>query len=124
MNNSVLLAGLRIVAGLSIGAWLTQYTTSDLVTQAAIEAEIKFNELLEAEKIKFSKEISTLTELKENLESTLISTETVIDSLNITISTRSEQLNQIKKEYDKQLSNVDGMSHNELTDFFSKRYPN
>jgi len=124
MKNSVLLAGLGIVAGLIIGAGLTWYTTSDLVTQAAIEAEIKFNELLEAEKIKFSKEISTLTELKENLESTLISTETVVDSLNITISTRSEQLNQIKKEYDKQLSNVDGMSHNELTDFFSKRYPN
>ena len=124
MKNSVVFAGLGIVAGLIIGSGLTWYTTNNLVTQAVIEAEIKFNELLEVEKSKFSKEISTLTELKKNLEFTLISTETIVDSLNTTISTRSKQLNQIKKEYDKQLSNIDGMSHNELTNFFTERYGN
>ena len=122
MKNSVIFAGLGIIIGLVVGVGLTWYTTSDLITQATVEAEIKFNELLESEKAKFSKEIGTLTKLKENLEHTLTSTETIVDSLNTTISTRSKELNQIKKKYAKQISSIDGMSHNELTNFFSNRY--
>jgi len=122
MKNSVIPAGLGVIMGLVVGIGLTWYMTSDLVTQATSEAEIKFNELLESEKTKFSEKIGTLTELKENLEYTLISTETIVDSLNTTISTRSKELNQIKKKYAEQISSIDGMSHNELTDFFSNRY--
>ena len=124
MKNSVIPAGLGVIMGLVVGIGLTWYMTSDLVTQATSEAEIKFNELLESEKTKFSEKIGTLTELKENLEYTLISTETIVDSLNTTISTRSKELNQIKKKYAEQISSIDGMSHNELTDFFTERYNN
>lgn len=124
MKNNVLLAGLGIVAGLIIGAGLTWYTTSDLVTQAAIEAEIKFNELLEAEKSKYQGKLDKITFVKNNLEHTLISTEVVIDSLNTTIDNRSKELNRIKRKYAQQLSNIDGMSHNELTNFFTERYGN
>lgn len=122
MKNSVVFVGLGIIMGLVAGAGLTWYMTSDLVTQAAAEAEIRFNELLESEKAKFSEEIGTLTELKENLEYTLISTETIVDSLNTTISTRNKEINQIKRKYAEQISSIDGMSHNELTNFFSNRY--
>jgi len=122
MKNSVVFVGLGIIMGLVAGAGLTWYMTSDLVTQATAEAEIRFNELLESEKAKFSEEIGTLTELKENLEYTLISTETIVDSLNTTISTRNKEINQIKRKYAEQISSIDGMSHNELTNFFSNRY--
>lgn len=124
MKNSVISMGLGIIVGLVVGIGLTWYMTSDLVTQATAEAEIRFNELLEAEKAKYSREIGTLTELKENLEYTLISTETVVDSLNTTISIRNNELDKIKEEYVKQMSDIDGMSHNELTDFFARRYGN
>ncbi len=124
MKNSVVFVGLGAIIGLVAGIGLTWYMTSDLVTQATAEAEIRFNELLESEKTKFSKEIGTLTELKENLEYTLTSTENVVDSLNTTISIRSKELNQIKKKYAKQISSIDSMSHNELTNFFSNRYKN
>ena len=124
MKNSVVFVGLGAIIGLVTGIGLTWYMTSDLVTQATAEAEIRFNELLESEKTKFSKEIGTLTELKENLEYTLTSTENVVDSLNTTISIRSKELNQIKKKYAKQISSIDSMSHNELTNFFSNRYKN
>lgn len=122
MKNSVVLVGLGIIMGLVVGVGLTWYMTSDLVTQATAEAEIRFNELLESEKAKFSEKMGTLTELKENLEYTLISTETIVDSLNTTISTRNKEINQIKRKYAEQISSIDGMSHNELTNFFSNRY--
>jgi len=122
MKNSVVSVGLGVIMGLVAGIGLTWYMTSDLVTQATTEAELRFNQLLEEEKAKFSEEIGAITELKENLEYTLISTETIVDSLNTTISTRSKELNQIKKKYAEQISSIDGMSHNELTNFFSNRY--
>ena len=122
MNNKVVLMGLGLVVGLFVGIGLTWYTTSNFTTQAIIEAEIKFNELLEVEKSKYSSKISSLERTKSNLEYTLVSTEMFIDSLNTTISNRGKELNQIKKKYNEKLSSIDGMSHNELTDFFSKRY--
>ncbi len=122
MNNKVVLMGLGLVVGLFVGIGLTWYTTSNFTTQAIIEAEIKFNELLEVEKSKYSSKISSLERTKSNLEYTLVSTEMFIDSLNTTISNRGKELNQIKKKYNEKLSSIDGMSHNELTNFFSKRY--
>lgn len=122
MKNNAVSIGLGIVIGLVVGIGLTWYLTSDFVDQAVIEAELKFNELLEQEKSKYSTQISSLERTKENLEYTLVSTEMVIDSLNTTINTRSKELNKIKRKYYEELSNIDGMSHNELTDFFAKRY--
>ena len=122
MKNNVVSIGLGIVIGLVVGIGLTWYLTNNFVDQAVIEAELKFNELLEQEKSKYSTQISSLERTKENLEYTLVSTEMVIDSLNTTINTRSKELNKIKRKYYEELSNIDGMSHNELTDFFAKRY--
>ncbi len=122
MKNNVASIGLGIVIGLVVGIGLTWYLTNDFVDQAVIKAELKFNELLEQEKSKYSTQISSLERTKENLEYTLVSTEMVIDSLNTTINTRSKELNKIKRKYYEELSNIDGMSHNELTDFFAKRY--
>ena len=124
MKNNVISIGLGIIIGLIIGVGLTWDMTNDLTTQAIIDAEIRFNELLEAEKSKYSEKIGTLTELKENLESTLTSTEIVVDSLNTTIGTRNKELDKIRKKYAKQISDIDGMSHNELTNFFTERYGN
>jgi predicted nucleic acid-binding Zn-ribbon protein len=124
MKNNVVSIGLGIIIGVVIGVGLTWYMTNDLATQAVIEAELKFNELLEAEKSKYQNELGALTELKENLEFTLTSTEVTIDSLNTTISTRSKELDKIRKKYAEQMSDIDGMSHNELTNFFAKRYGN
>ncbi|MDA7649033.1 hypothetical protein N8580_01725 [Akkermansiaceae bacterium] len=124
MKNNVVSMGLGIIIGLVVGVGLTWYMTNDLTTQAVIEAELKFNELLEAEKSKYQSELSQVTRIQQNLEYNLTSAELAIDSLNTTISTRSNELNKIRKQYAKQMSDIDGMSHNELADFFTKRYGN
>ena len=124
MKNNVISIGLGIITGLVIGIGLTWYVTNDFTTQAVIDAELRFNQLLEEEKAKYEDKLGKVTQIQENLEHNLASAEIAIDSLNTTINTRSKQLNQIKRKYAKKLSDIDGMSHNELTDFFTKRYPN
>ena len=124
MNNNVISVGLGIIIGLVVGVGLTWYMTSDLITQATAEAEIRFNELLETEKAKHQGKLDKIAQIQENLEHNLTSTETVIDSLNTTFLTRSKELNKIKRKYAQQISSIDGMSHNELTDFFTERYNN
>ena len=124
MKNNVISIGLGIITGLVIGIGLTWYITNDFTTQAVIDAELRFNQLLEEEKAKYKDELGKVTQIQKNLEHNLTSAEIAIDSLNTTINTRSKQLNQIKRKYAKKLSDIDSMSHNELTDFFAKRYPN
>ena len=122
MKGNVLTISIGLLIGLAIGSSITWYLTSDFVTNVAIEAELKFNELLEAEKSKYQNEIDNITRIQENLKYNLASAEIAIDSLNTTISTRSQELNRIKKKYNDQISSINGMSHNELTEFFAKRY--
>ena len=124
MNNNVISIGLGIIIGLVVGVGLTWHMTSDLIIQATAEAEIRFNELLETEKAKHEGELDKIAEIQENLEYNLTSTEMVVDSLNTTIITRSKELNKIKRKYAQQISSIDGMSHNELTNFFTERYNN
>lgn len=124
MKGNVLTISIGLLIGLAIGSSVTWYLTSDFVTNATIEAELKFNELLEAEKLKYQNKMDDITRIQENLKYNLASAEIAIDSLNTTISTRSQELNRIKKKYAQQLSNIDGMSHNELTNFFTERYGN
>jgi uncharacterized protein (UPF0333 family) len=124
MKGNVLAVSIGVVMGLFIGGGVTWYLTYDFVNNAVIEAELKFNELLETEKSKYQNDLTQVTKIKENLEYNLVSAELVIDSLNTTIDTRSKELNKLKKEYDQQISSINGMSHNELTDFFATRYGN
>ena len=124
MKNNVISIGLGIIIGLVIGIGLTWYITNDFTTQAVIDAELRFNQLLEEEKAKDKEELGKVTQIQENLEYNLATAEIAIDRLNTTMNTRSKQLNQIKRKYAKKLSDIDSMSHNELTDFFTKRYPN
>lgn len=124
MNGKILTIGIGLLIGLVVGSSITWYLTSDFVNKAVIEAELKFNELLETEKSKYQNELGQVTRIQKNLEYNLASAELAIDSLNTTISTRSEELDKIRKKYVKQMSDIDGMSHNELTDFFAKRYGN
>lgn len=124
MGNNVVSIGLGIIIGIVIGVGLTWYMTNDFVNNATIEAELKFNELLETEKSKYQNELNQVTLIQQNLEYNLTSAELAIDSLNTTINTRSNELNKIRKQYAKQMSDIDGMSHNELADFFTERYGN
>ena len=124
MKNNVISIGLGIVIGLVAGIGLTWYMTKDLATKAIIDGGGKVNELLETEKSKYQGELDKITFAKNNLEYTLTSTEMVVDSLNTAIDNRSKELNRIKRKYAQQLSNIDGMSHNELTNFFTERYGN
>ena len=98
MKNNVISIGLGIVIGLVAGIGLTWYMTKDLTTQAVIDAEVRFNELLKTEKSKYQGKLDRITFVKDNLEHTLTSTEVVIDSLNTTIDNRSKELNRIKKK--------------------------
>jgi len=124
MKGNILTISIGLLMGLAIGSSVTWYLTSDFVTNATIEAELKFNELLEAEKSKYQNEIDNITRIQENLEYNLASAEIAIDSLNTTINTRSQELKRIKRKYNEKISSIDGMSHNELTEFFAKRYGN
>lgn len=124
MKGNIAAVGIGLLTGLFIGILVTWYITNDFVNNATIEAELKFNELLKIEKSKYQSELNQVTRIQENLEYNLASAELAIDSLNTTISTRNKELNKIRKQYAEQMSDIDGMSHNELTDFFAKRYGN
>jgi len=124
MKGNILTICIGLLIGLVIGSSITWYLTSDFINNAVVEAELKFNELLEAETSKHQNELGQVTRIQENLKYNLASAELAIDSLNTTISTRSKELDKIRKKYVKQMSDIDGMSHNELTDFFAERYGN
>ena len=124
MKGNVLTICIGLLMGIVIGSSITWYLTSDFVGNAVVEAELKFNELLETERAKHNKKVGKLEDIKGKLEQILIASDTKIDSLSTTISTRNQELNQIKKELNEQISSIDGMSHNELADFFAKRYGN
>lgn len=124
MKGNILTISIGLLIGLAVGSSVTWYLTSDFINNAVVEAELKFNELLEAEKSTHQDQIGKITQIQENLEYNLISAEMVIDSLSTTINTRSRELNKIKRKYDKQISAINSMSHNELTEFFTKRYGN
>ena len=114
--------GIGVCIGLLIGGALTWYLTRDFANQAIVEAELRFNELLEKEKTKLSAEIFTLEKSKKDLEEILGNTKQVVDSLNASIASRNKDLDNLKKKYNDQISDIYGMSHNQLTDFFSNRY--
>jgi len=115
---------LGLLVGLVIGGLVTWSFTKDFVNQAVVNAELRFNELLEEEKSKVEKQVKDIKDLEINLEKVFLYYNNNLYSLNTTIENRNKQLNRIRKKYYEELSNIDGMSHNELADFFSDRYGN
>jgi peptidoglycan hydrolase CwlO-like protein len=124
MNNITGLVIVGLVLGLLVGGGITWYLVQDFANNAVVEAELHFNDLLETEKGKFNEELVSLENTKEGLESTLATTQGKVDSLNTTIENRGKELKKIKRKYNEKISSIDGMSHNELTEFFAKRYGN
>jgi peptidoglycan hydrolase CwlO-like protein len=124
MNNITGLVIVGLVLGLLVGGGITWYLVQDFANNAVVEAELYFNDLLETEKGKFNEELASFENTKEDLESTLIATQGKVDSLNTTIENRGKELKKIKRKYNEKISSIDGMSHNELTEFFAKRYGN
>jgi peptidoglycan hydrolase CwlO-like protein len=124
MNNITGLVIVGLALGLLIGGGITWYLVQDFANNAVVEAELRFNDLLETEKSKFNEELTSLGNTKEDLESTLTATQGKVDSLNTTIENRGKELKRIKRKYNEKISSIDGMSHNELTEFFAKRYGN
>ena len=114
--------GLIFFMGILIGGGVVWYIVNDFVNKAKLEAEQKFNDLLNQEKSKYTNEITDLQDSKEQLELLVNSTQNKVDSLNTTISRRNKELDRLKKDYNDKISKIDGMSHNELTTFFSNRY--
>jgi len=122
MKAQLTIYGLIFILGIVIGSGLIWYIMDDIVDEAKLEAEQKFNDLLNQEKSKFTIEIDSLQNSKEQLELLVNTTQNKVDSLNITISNRNKELDKIKQDYNDKISKIDGMSHNELTTFFSNRY--
>jgi len=122
MKTQLTIYGLIFILGIVIGSGLIWYIMDDIVDKAKLEAEQKFNDLLNQEKSKFTIEIDSLQNSKEQLELLVNTTQNKVDSLNITISNRNKELDKIKQDYNDKISKIDGMSHNELTTFFSNRY--
>ena len=117
------LTALKIfITGLAIGGLVVWGLTNHMVENAVEEAENKFENFLSEEKDKLQSKLDDSQRLKDDLEKSLAETQTKVDSLNTTILNRNNELNKIKKEYDKKLSSIDNMSHNELSDFFANRY--
>ena len=124
MNNITGLVIVGLVLGLLVGGGITWYLVQDFANNAVVEAELHFNDLLETEKGKFNEELASLENTKEGLELTLTTTQGKVDSLNTTIKNRGKELKKIKRKYNEKISSIDGMSHNELTEFFANRYGN
>jgi len=122
MESKLVIYGVVLLLGTVIGASATWYVASDFINKAEIKAEQKFNTLLEQEKSKYSIKIMDLESTQEELKLLASSTQNEIDSLNSAISTRTKELNRLKKDYNDKVSKINGMSHNELTTFFSNRY--
>lgn len=121
-NISLITLGIGILLGLITGGAVVWSMTSNFVDNAVKQAEERFEGLLQDEKDKLQEKVDDATRLKERLEATLIETEFKVDSLNTTIENRNKELIKIKRNYDKKVSSIDNMSHNELSDFFAERY--
>jgi len=121
-NVRLISLGIGLLIGGILGGVAVWSMTKNFVDKAVMAAEERFDSLLEEEKERLQDKVDDATRLKERLEATLIETEFKVDSLNTTIENRNKELIKIKRNYDKKVSSIDNMSHNELSDFFAKRY--
>jgi chromosome segregation ATPase len=121
-NVRLISLGVGLLIGGILGGVAVWSMTKNFVDKAVMAAEERFDSLLEEEKDKLQDKVDDATKLKERLEVTLVETESKVDSLNTTIQNRNKQIDKLKKDYDKTLNGIDNMSHNELSDFFAKRY--
>jgi len=121
-NVRLISLGVGLLIGGILGGVAVWSMTKNFVDKAVMAAEERFDSLLKEEKDKLQDKVDDATKLKERLEVTLVETESKVDSLNTTIQNRNKQIDKLKKDYDKTLNGIDNMSHNELSDFFAKRY--
>jgi len=121
-NVRLISLGIGLLIGGILGGVAVWSMTKNFVDRAVTAAEERFEGLLQDEKDKLQDKVDDATRLKERLEATLIETESKVDSLNTTIQNRNKQLADLKKDYDKTIDNISSMSHNQLSDFFAKRY--
>ena len=121
-NVRLISLGIGLLIGSILGGVAVWSMTKNFVDRAVAAAEERFDSLLEEEKEKLQGKVDDANKLKERLEVTLNETESKVDSLNTTIQNRNKQLADLKKDYDKTIDNISIMSHNELSDFFAKRY--
>ena len=121
-NIRLISLGVGLLIGLILGGVAVWSVTRNFVDKAVMASEERFQSLLDEEKSKLQENVEDANRLKDRLEETLLVTESKVDSLNTTIQNRNKQINKLKKDYDKTLNGIDNMSHNELSDFFAKRY--
>ena len=121
-NVRLISLGIGLLIGSILGGVAVWSMTKNFVDRAVAAAEERFDSLLEEEKEKLQDKVDDANKLKERLEVTLNETESKVDSLNTTIQNRNKQLADLKKDYDKTIDNISSMSHNQLSDFFAKRY--
>ena len=106
MKFQLTIYGLIFLLGILIGGGVVWYIVNDFVNKAKIEAEQKFNDLLDQEKSKYSTKLLNLESSKEELELLVNLTQNEIDSLNFAISTRTKELNRLKKDYNDKVSKL------------------
>jgi len=121
-NVRLISLGIGLLIGGILGGVAVWSMTKNFVDRAVTAAEERFDSLLEEEKDKLQDKVEDANRLKDKLEETLLVTESKVDSLNTTIQNRNKQLADLKKDYDKTIDNISSMSHNQLSDFFAKRY--
>jgi len=121
-NVRLISLGIGLLIGGILGGVAVWSMTKNFVDRAVTAAEERFDSLLEEEKDKLQDKVEDANRLKDKLEETLLVTESKVDSLSTTIQNRNKQIDELKKDYDKTLNGIDNMSHNELSDFFAKRY--
>jgi chromosome segregation ATPase len=121
-NVRLISLGIGLLIGGILGGVAVWSMTKNFVDRAVAASEERFDSLLEEEKEKLQDKVDDANKLKERLEVTLNETESKVDSLNTTIQNRNKQLADLKDDYDKTLDNISDMSHNQLSDFFAKRY--
>ena len=121
-NVRLISLGIGLLIGGILGGVAVWSMTKNFVDRAVTAAEERFDSLLEEEKDKLQDKVEDANRLKDKLEETLLVTESKVDSLSTTIQNRNKQIDELKKDYDKTLNGIDNISHNELSDFFAKRY--
>jgi uncharacterized protein HemX len=86
------------------------------------EADTQYQYELQNNQNMYEQQLKDLKYYNDSLNLKVKAINITIDSLNKSITSRNRAIDSLKRKYNEQINNINNMSHNELTNFFSNRY--